>query len=415
MSYQFAHFEMLSRKVLVKPSDKATKSKKWNIKETIDEATRRNPDACLHVENPGKPVLVFGQDLEALEREHERACDGAVDVQKNGKSRKIRSTQNTMACIVLSWPGEMGEDCKRWQSRSIKWLKDTYGDQLKTVIRHDDEAFPHLHAFIVPDDLKAISLHPGDSAKQKAKADGLSPKEQNEAYKQSFRDWQDSYWDKVGKPSGLTRIGPGRRRLTRDQWNQEKQQAKALAIALADGREVSKRVDVAKAKAEKFEKLATVSGSVGVGVANAVESFTKSRFDAGAKSRENEIHLLKTQNEKLKSSNSSLKSKIHKSSKSRKSLLNELKKEREKSFDKSKPFRDLQKKNEQLETYLGMVFDSLDSHGINPCPYIKTVYTLDDLMRDCDRIAKEWLESFQSMWEPQQQAKPQNKGSGYNR
>ncbi|WP_215765431.1 hypothetical protein, partial [Gluconobacter sp. P1D12_c] len=88
MSYQFAHFEMLSRKVLVKPSDKATKSKKWNIKETIDEATRRNPDACLHVENPGKPVLVFGQDLEALEREHEQACDGAVDVQKNGKSRK---------------------------------------------------------------------------------------------------------------------------------------------------------------------------------------------------------------------------------------------------------------------------------------------------------------------------------------
>ncbi|WP_215764967.1 plasmid recombination protein, partial [Gluconobacter sp. P1D12_c] len=209
--------------------------------------------------------------------------------------------------IVLSWPGEMDADCKRWQARSVKWLQDTYGDQLKTVIRHDDEAFPHLHAFIVPDDLKAISLHPGDSAKQKAKADGLSPKEQNEAYKQSFRDWQDSYWDKVGKPSGLTRIGPGRRRLTRDQWNQEKQQAKALAIALADGRAVAKRVDAAKAKAEKFEKAGTLVGAVSSAVAGGVvqvsESFTKSRFDDGAKSRENEIHLLKNQNEKLKASN----------------------------------------------------------------------------------------------------------------
>ncbi|WP_256445928.1 hypothetical protein [Gluconobacter sp. P1D12_c] len=41
------------------------------------------------------------------------------------------------------------------------------------------------------------------------------------------------------KSSGLTRIGPGRMRLTRDQWNQEKQQAKALAIALGDGRAVA--------------------------------------------------------------------------------------------------------------------------------------------------------------------------------
>ncbi|WP_215765371.1 hypothetical protein, partial [Gluconobacter sp. P1D12_c] len=134
----------------------------------------------------------------------------------------------------------------------------------------------------------------------------------------------------------------------------EKQQAKALAIALADGRAVAKRVDAAKAKAEKFEKAGTLVGAVSSAVAGGVvqvsESFTKSRFDDGAKSRENEIHLLKNQNEKLKASNSSLKTKIHKSNESRKSLLNELKSEREKSFDKGKPFRDLQKKNEQLET-----------------------------------------------------------------
>lgn len=76
-----------------------------------------------------------------------------------------------------------------------------------------------------------------------------------------------------------------------------------------------------------------------------------------------------------------------------------------KSYDNDKPFRDLQKQNEQLQGFLGAVFESLDMHGINPIPYIKTVYTIDDLMRDCDRIAKEWLESFQSTWEPKTEYK----------
>jgi len=76
-----------------------------------------------------------------------------------------------------------------------------------------------------------------------------------------------------------------------------------------------------------------------------------------------------------------------------------------KSYDNDKPFRDLQKQNEQLQGFLGAVFESLDNNGINPIPYIKTVYTFDDLMRDCDRIAKEWIESFQSTWEPKTEYK----------
>jgi len=92
--------------------------------------------------------------------------------------------------------------------------------------------------------------------------------------------------------------------------------------------------------------------------------------------------------------------KIKKITEERDNIKESLKEYMNKSYDNDKPMRDLKRQNEQLQSYLGAVFESLDMHGINPCPFIKTVYTLDDLMRDCDRIAKEWLESFKDTWEP---------------
>ena len=44
---------------------------------------------------------------------------------------------------------------------------------------------------------------------------------------------QDEFHNKVGIKTGLTRIGPGRRRLTRDAWQAEQKQAKAFANAKA--------------------------------------------------------------------------------------------------------------------------------------------------------------------------------------
>lgn len=92
------------------------------------------------------------------------------------------------------------------------------------------------------------------------------------------------------------------------------------------------------------------------------------------------------------------KEKIKKITEERDNLKDSLKEYMNKSYDNDKPLRDLKRQNEQLQSYLGAVFESLDMHGINPCPFIKTVYTLDDLMRDCDRIAKEFLKSFEATW-----------------
>lgn len=214
--YQFAHLEMYSRKVLVKPGDK--NKKKWNTSDIFAEA-KREAGACGHVSSPEAPVLVYGQSLDDTEAEHDRRCDAAVSTMKNGKTRKLRSTQNTLMTVVLSHPDETYTgDVKRWEKLSIQWLKARYGDQLKTVIRHDDEKHEHLHAYIIPDDLDAASMHPGNAEKQRSERAGHAKGDANRAYKQGLREWQDSYHRDVGIRCGLARTGPGLERLSRPAW-----------------------------------------------------------------------------------------------------------------------------------------------------------------------------------------------------
>src|SRR5699024_268997 len=115
-----------------------------------------------------------------------------------------------------------------WEERNLEWLRETYGDQLRVVMVHEDEAHPHLHAWLLPDDpgADATILHPGKVAKKaaeaEAKAEGLAPREAvklgNRALKEAMTRWQDDYYRAVGAPEGLTRAGPRRRRLTREQW-----------------------------------------------------------------------------------------------------------------------------------------------------------------------------------------------------
>ena len=107
------------------------------------------------------------------------------------KTRAIRSDRHTMASIVMSYPVphaaiKTDEDraaLARWEKRNLDWLRDTYGDQVKVVLAHEDEAQPHMHAWLLADDpgADATTLHPGKQAKKhaeaQAKADGLEPRE----------------------------------------------------------------------------------------------------------------------------------------------------------------------------------------------------------------------------------------------
>lgn len=144
---------------------------------------------------------------------------------------------------------------REWEAQTVAWLQDQYGPALVSVIRHTDEAHPHLHAFVLPPDpeMRAGRMHPGQLAKAAIMSPGPAEGEDGKtlnrrgdvAYRAAMRDWQDSYWQGVGLPCGLTRLGPARRRLTREEWQAEKVQAQAVRIA-------AERVDTLRTAGNSF-------------------------------------------------------------------------------------------------------------------------------------------------------------------
>ena len=245
MAYQFTRIELYSRK-----------GKDGRGTDFIFSEVSREAGACLHVANPKPPTVVFGESIERLKAIHdERAASAKTSV--NGKSKAIRKDQNTLGTVIVSHPASVLEynrdpaiqaDVKDWEQRSVAWLKSLYGDELVCVVRHLDESHPHLHAYLIPidDQMRAGKFHPGFNAKNAVKAAGMKTgedekalsKRSDRAYVEAMQLWLDGFHRDVAIPCGLTRIGPGKRRLTRAQWHQEQTQAKALKTTVGRARKV---------------------------------------------------------------------------------------------------------------------------------------------------------------------------------
>jgi len=260
VAHQFVHMENFSRK-----GDRKGRSTSF----VFGEATRR-PDASLHVRNPLPPVVVHGLPLDEVERLHDAQAATARTMPKGGKERAIRQDQHTLVTVVMSHPYTVQEtradpakraEVAEWERRNVAWLKAQFGDSLASVIRHEDEAHNHLHAYALPPDraMKASLLHPGQVAKSAVLAAGPRSgedqksviKRSDHAYKAAMREWQDGYHQAVAVPCGLTRLGPAKRRLSRAEWQAEKVQAKALQATVERARAVQAKGQefVAQAKA----------------------------------------------------------------------------------------------------------------------------------------------------------------------
>lgn len=242
MAYQFIHLESWSRK-----ADDKGRSTGF----VFDEASRK-PIASVHVADPKPPTVIYGVGIDEVRQMHDAAAAVAVTPGARGKLRKIASTQKTLHTVVASHPYTVEEvrrdraklsEVRQWEQLTIGWLKDQYGPALKSVVRHTDEKQWHIHAYVLPShdaQLRAGVYHPGIIAKRAVKTararageDGKAlNKRADAAYKAAMRDWQDSYHGAVAVPCGLTRLGPARRRLTREQWKAEQAQAAALKIAM---------------------------------------------------------------------------------------------------------------------------------------------------------------------------------------
>jgi len=239
MAFQFIHLEAYSRK-----ADKGGRTTSF----VFDEAERQS-HACVHVENPELPIVVHGCSISDLRVMHDHAVSGARTVNKDGKEKAIRIDQKTLLTVVASHPYTVDEcrsdplkmaEYEAWERDTIGWLRDHYGDDLKSVVRHSDESHMHIHAYALPAHLKALEMHPGVNAKRKEKAAALDRGEDGKtankigdaAYKSSMRAWQDSYFDGVAIKHGLARLGPKLRRLSREDWQREKAAAQSLKKAM---------------------------------------------------------------------------------------------------------------------------------------------------------------------------------------
>lgn len=241
MSYQFIHYETYARSV-----SKKSRGKKWTVKDIIAELCRLKND-CYHVENPQQPFLIYGMEYEKLYN----YINDLAENTKNTDGRKIRKDQAILLAGVVSFPRELREKdenrYQEWIKENLDYLKEKFGDNLINVTEHNDEAHPHLHFYVINKDncLKADLLHAGKVAKNSAyEAQKIIKKENtseekniaengekeekmsklgNRLYREAMRAEQDEYYEKVGKKIGLTKIGPGRRRLSRAEWLAEKQ------------------------------------------------------------------------------------------------------------------------------------------------------------------------------------------------
>ncbi len=287
MAYQFIHLESWSRK----PDDKGR-----STGFIFDEASRK-PIASVHVAEPKPPTVIYGLSVDEVRQMHDTAVATAMTPGARGKLRKIASTQKTLHTVVASHPYTVEDvradpnkvkEVRDWERRTVTWLRQQYGPALKSVIRHTDEKQWHIHAYVLPThdpELRAGLYHPGGVAKKAVKAagrrDGEDGKALNKradvAYKAAMRDWQDSYHETVAVPCGLTRLGPARRRLTREEWKAERAQARALQNAVYRAEAVKRqgqayiertkaeatavKAEVAQVKASA-DRLAGISGAV---------------------------------------------------------------------------------------------------------------------------------------------------------
>ena len=260
MSFQFAHMELYSA---------GGKDVSKTVRYVISEA-KREAGNCPHVSDPLPPVKVYGMSLDALEALHDDKVKNAKTTNAKGKTRAIRKDQKTLCTIVLSHPGADGgpdiASVQEWQEKSLQWLHKLYGDNLKTVVRHDDESHPHLHCYILPDDdeMRASALHPGLTARyafdnatvrKDPEARKTANKLGDRAYKEAMREWQDSYYEDVGISCGLARIGPGKRRLTRAAWRNEQGQA-------TRARNVLNNIDTVEKRCHDMEESAKANTNI---------------------------------------------------------------------------------------------------------------------------------------------------------
>ena len=251
LGYQFIHLNAVARQ----SSRNNNKQSAKNVAAEIE----RQPHACPHIEEPRPPVHLYGDSpSDAVKFATKQA---ALAVDKIG--RKIRKDALILVAGVASYPIPTKQltpsdpNLKKWLKLTHQFLLEKYGDQYKSLEFHGDEFAPHVHFILVPSIgsdgvLNISSVHEGIKARNNVTTN--TAKDKMSAYKAAMRNFQQEYFEKVGKPCGLCKEGPKRRRLTRKEWKAEKVAAERQAEALANIKLAENSVHDSRIKLDEIEK-----------------------------------------------------------------------------------------------------------------------------------------------------------------
>lgn len=318
--FQFMHVESYART--------AAKGKTGghSVSTIVGEA-RRDPEHSTHVDSPLPPQYLQGASLDALEA----TCEAYAATITDTKGRKMRKDGLCLLAGVVSAPeGFTNQQWSKLSGDTVTWLQGRFEERLRTTVGHVDESHDHLHFYVVPRDGERFDdIHPGKAAARQAKENGLAKGDQNKAYIAAMREFQDEFFEQVGAKNGLSRLGPGRRRLSREEWKQEQSAVELLAqqfdkadALVADAghalegvrtdvdrirndalAEIRKMQETATRAADKAQETARKEG-IEQGRTEAMEQFGKSSLWAkltGMLSRKDaEIAELKTERSTLK-------------------------------------------------------------------------------------------------------------------
>lgn len=262
MKSQFMHVELYSREEPAKKTINKSKNlhhqsdvRTTNVNGVLSEM-KREEGFTSHLERVDAPQVLYGS-IDALERSIERYEAEYKTTDKNGKEKKLRKDACILLAGVVSLDRADEEIWDEYKTKSIEYLKNKYGENLKCVVEHTDETNPHFHFYVVGNQQQDLNLlHDGKLAVSKlAKED--KKKLHQTVYTEAMIKFQDDFYTKVSNKFGLSRTGeePRERYKSRPDYLRFKKRQETALNILANLEEFEKK---------EFEKAKTRGLNIGI-------------------------------------------------------------------------------------------------------------------------------------------------------
>lgn len=241
---QFIHVEDYSKKGFGKTTGKyKTEVKQSTIKGVCNEANRVKT-FCKHVPAPKPPILLYGVNLEEVEKLTEDYYKNTKAKLKNGKTRALRMDSDALLAGVVSVPQNF-EKWDEYKADTVNFLKAKYGHKLKSVVEHVDEPNPHLHFYVVQDPgMDFILVHDGKKAVYESGE--KDKKKQMNIYKKEMAKFNDDFYTAVSSKYNLQRKSPTERPRVAGTTEEYKQAIKQLNKLKEKNENLEKRIKTAK-------------------------------------------------------------------------------------------------------------------------------------------------------------------------